>query len=559
MKIKEWWFKNYKSYGTVKETIVLNQDKGELILLYGSNGKGKSSILSSLDLAIFGEELNRQGKRLSQKLLPNRINGNMEVGVDFNSSDEDLYIQRTMDSFSSPLKSKLVIDKIPFGKANGLDDKILEKVGFDFKTFKSFISMNINHFKNFISLSPEEKRILLDKLFNLEQINELNKILKQLSKNNDISFNSINKEIAIYRQNITDLQDTINRVSEKKIVNNDNRIAELKQIIEDNKDKFIHLEESKEELQNYINDIQTKLSELGLKKRDIDRDIQEINIKIDLFKSGKCPTCQTLLIGELNLLPEFEERLDKTNKVLSKLVSKLQLGKEELTNSQNEFRETNQQYNELLSLLTQTKATIKTLKVVKEEDVSTEEFQKNIDNLTNKVEDKESEYLEVQKLKFVYDSLLPIWGESGIKREIIDSIVGPLNEFISEDLSYLKQPFKVELDNNFDAHIFQYNEEIDSDTLSTGEARKVNLCIMLAYIKMLRLKRDINVLFLDEVFAGIDVESIDDMLILFKKFANERNVNVFLVHHSELKEHFFDRIISVNKSSFSYIEQKILN
>jgi len=558
MKIKEWWFKNYKSYGTVKETITLNSQKGELILLYGSNGKGKSSILSSLDLAIFGEELNRQGKRLSQKLLPNRINGNLEVGCVF-ETDQELYIQRTMDSVSSPLKSKLVIDKIPFGKANGLDDKILEKVGFDFKTFKSFISMNINHFKNFISLTPEEKRILLDKLFNLETINELNKILKQLSKNNDITFNSINKEIAIYRQNIADLQLTIQRVSEKKIVNNDNKINELKQIIEDHKDQFIALEDKKQELEVYITDIQQKLNELQLKKRDIERDIVEINSKIDLFKSGKCPTCQTLLVGELNLLPEFEERLDKTTTVLSKLVSKLNLGKEELSNSQTEFRVVNRSYNELTELLTQTKASIKTLRATVVEDVSTTEFQKNVDSLTEKVEAKEQEYLEVQKLKFVYDTLLPIWGENGIKRDIIDSIVGPLNEFIAEDLSYLKQRFKVELDNNFDAHIYEYNQEIDSDTLSTGEARKVNLCIMLSYIKMLRLKRDINVLFLDEVFAGIDVESIDDMLILFKKFANERNVNVFLVHHSELKEHFFDRIISVNKGSFSYIEQKHLN
>ena len=558
MRIKEWWFKNYKSYGTVKETITLRMDKGELILLYGSNGKGKSSILSSLDLAIFGEELNRQGKRLSQKLLPNRINGNLEVGVIF-ETDQELYIQRTMESLTAPLKTKLVIDKIPFGKANGIDDKILEKVGFDFKTFKSFISMNINHFKNFISLSPEEKRILLDKLFNLETINELNKILKQLAKNNDISFSSINKEIAIYRQNITDLQATIKRVSEKKVVNNDNKINELKQIIEDNKDQFIALDEKKQELEGYISDIQEKLSELSLKKRDIDRDIIEINEKIDLFKSGKCPTCHTLLIGELNLLPEFEERLDKTNKVLSKLVSKIQIGREELTNSQNEFREVNKQYNDLMSLLTQTKASIKTLKAVTVEDVSTDEFQKNVDTLSQKVEEKEEEYLEVQKLKFVYDSLLPIWGESGIKRDIIDSIVGPLNEFIVEDLTHLKTRFKVELDNNFDAHVYEYNQEIDPETLSTGEAKKVNLCIMLSYIKMLRLKRDINVLFLDEVFAGIDVESIDDMLILFKKFANERNVNVFLVHHSELKEHFFDRIISVNKGSFSYIEQKQLN
>jgi hypothetical protein len=82
-------------------------------------------------------------------------------------------------------------------------------------------------------------------------------------------------------------------------------------------------------------------------------------------------------------------------------------------------------------------------------------------HLVKRLKQKESEYLESQKLKFVYDTLLPIWGENGIKRDIIDSIVGPLNEFIAEDLGHLKQRFKVELDNNFDAHVFEYNQEID--------------------------------------------------------------------------------------------------
>jgi hypothetical protein len=40
MIIKEWWFKNYKSYGNVTQRIKLN-DEGELILLVGANGNGK--------------------------------------------------------------------------------------------------------------------------------------------------------------------------------------------------------------------------------------------------------------------------------------------------------------------------------------------------------------------------------------------------------------------------------------------------------------------------------------------------------------------------------------
>lgn len=555
MKIKEWWFKNYKSFGP-KEIVRLNPDKGELILLYGSNGQGKSSILSALDLAIFGEELNRHGKRLPQKNIPNRINGNMEVGVVFDT-DEELCITREIEGMNGSLKSKLLIDRVPFDKANKIDDKILEKVGFDFKTFKSFISMNINNFRNFISMTPEEKRILLDKLFNLEAINNLNKVLKKLHQDNDISFNSINKEIAIYRQNITDLQATINRVLEKTTVNNDNKLNELREILNNNVEKFESLETSKTDLEEYINQIQTKLGDLNSKKRELDRDVRDINEKITLFKSGKCPTCQTKLIGELNLLPEFEERLSTTNAVIEKLVKKINAGQTELSNSQNEFRDVNKEFTTLTNYLIGIKAEIKSLKntaVV----TSTEDFTENLNNLKTKVKDKEKEYLEVQKLKYVYESLLPIWGEKGVKRDIIDNIVGPLNDFIAEDLLHLKSRFKVELDNNFDAIIKEYNNEIDPETLSTGEAKKVNLCIMLAYIKMLRMKKNINVLFLDEVFAGIDVESIDDLLILFKRFANERNVNVFLVHHSELKEYFFDRILSIKKGTFSYIEEKVI-
>jgi len=41
MKIREWTWKNYKSYGSVPQTIKFDTDRGELILLIGENGAGK--------------------------------------------------------------------------------------------------------------------------------------------------------------------------------------------------------------------------------------------------------------------------------------------------------------------------------------------------------------------------------------------------------------------------------------------------------------------------------------------------------------------------------------
>jgi DNA repair exonuclease SbcCD ATPase subunit len=557
MRINEISWKNYKSYGGVKQTIKFDKDRGQLILLQGPNGNGKSAFMDVFDLAIFGQVLNKRGTRLANKNLPNRVNGDLEVYVDLDTMDNNLKIRRGIQNSSASMKTELKVDDENYKKANKVDDKIIESVKFDYKTFKSFISMDVNNFKNFISLTPEEKRILLDKLFNLEVINELNKILKQLQKNNEINLNGINREIQIYRSSIDELQSTIDRVNEKNQNDKTQRIAELKQILSDNKENFINLDAEHARIEQELGTLQGSVNELNQKWRDIDRDIAQINEKIALYNSGKCPTCLTKLVGDLNLLPEFEERLEQSTKVKSELFELITNTNSILNQTKNDFDDVVYKYNTLSRYLTAIKTELKLLKEEKTDSV--EEFIDTLDSQKSKLAQKETESLDVLALKQVYNMLLPMWGENGIKRDIIDSIIGPLNDFIKEDLVHLKMRFRVSLDNNFDAHITEYGSEVDPDTLSTGEAKKINLIIMLAYIKMLRLKNEINILFLDEVFASVDVEGISDLLTLFKKFSNERSINIILVHHAELKEHMFDRILYVKKSSFSYIEEKTVS
>jgi len=555
MRILEWSWKNYKSYGAVVQNIKLNQDKGELILLIGKNGNGKSSVITALELGIYGQEQNKKGTRLAKRNFPNRINADMNINVKF-ETDQLLDITRTMSNLDAPLKTKLVIDKIPFDKANKIDGKIIEKIGFDYNTYKSFISMNVNNFKDFISLSPEEKRMLLDKLFNLEQINELNKILKQLQKNNDIDYLSISKELTIYNNNVEQLQLAINKSLEKKKINNESRIEEINSILKNHKSELDNMIIEHNELEEIINEFNNGINKLILKEQDIRRDIKEVNEKINLYKLGKCPTCKTELTGELNLLPDYEDKLDKLEQVQDKIQNKINLAKTELITYNNDFRNIQSKTQKIINTVTTLKQEKKSLSV--EDTIDMDDFNDNINNNKLKIQEKEKEYVEIEKMKTIYSLLLPIWGENGIKRDLIESILTPLNEFINEDLEFLKTRFKVNLDNNFDAHIYEFNKEIDTESLSSGEAKKINLIIMLAYIKILRLKRDINVLFLDEVFATIDIEGIDDILVLFKKFANERDINVFLVHHSELKEWFFDKIINTHKTTFSYLETKVM-
>ena len=119
--------------------------------------------------------------------------------------------------------------------------------------------------------------------------------------------------------------------------------------------------------------------------------------------------------------------------------------------------------------------------------------------------------------------------------------------------------FQVRLDETFTAEIKQFTNVIDHDSLSTGETKKLNLCILIAYLKLIRTKKHINILFLDEVFSSMDIESCESILNLLKSFANEYKINIFVVHHAILNQELFDRIIQINKEVFTTINEVSVN
>jgi ABC-type multidrug transport system ATPase subunit len=154
-----------------------------------------------------------------------------------------------------------------------------------------------------------------------------------------------------------------------------------------------------------------------------------------------------------------------------------------------------------------------------------------------------------------YKELNRILSEDGVKKAIISGIIKPINHFISENCKKMLLPFEVKLDETFTAEIKSLGAAVEHDTLSTGETKKINIAILIAYLKLIRTKKHINILFLDEVFSSIDLEGIDSILLLLKSFANDYNINIFVVHHAILSEEMFDRILKINKEVFTSIEE----
>lgn len=561
MIIEEIGIRGYKSFGNNEQVVKLNTERGELVLLVGNNGNGKSSLLESFEYTLYGKVKSGKSKKWHKlATLPNRINGEMLNRIKFRAKGTEVEVKRGINPSTLELIENGVSNERA-GKSN-IDEKIEDYIGMDIETFKSFISMSINDFKNFISLTNEEKQLLLDKLFNLEVINILNSILKELVKNNKVRMASLDSEINTLNESIQSIQRSIDKAIEKEKENTQSEIDKIKADMDSKKDEYATLKEKVQKVKEKDKELS---EELDTEKRQyiiLQTDIKGVQRDIDLYDSGKCPTCATPFDSDhfISLRQTLVDKKSGLESLKGELESNIRNIKEKQTKLSDISDKVNKAFNDINYFLKNCKAQIEKLelKKTKEDGKASEninEFYKTIEGL----EDKKvlsSENMSVSKEKeLYYKELNKIFGEDGVKKSIIAGIIKPINHFISENVKKMGLKFEVQLDETFTAQVKHLGSVIDHETLSTGETKKINISILVAYLKLIRTKKFINILFLDEVFSSIDLEGIESILILLKSFANDYNVNIFVVHHALLNQENFDKILRINKEVFSNIEE----
>lgn len=558
MLISEISLRNFKSYGNNKQTLKLNTEKGDLILLTGVNGSGKTSLIEAIDYTLYNKVKGDTKKWLTLSTLPNRINNELECSIKFNSGGTDVEVVRGQNPSKLELIENGIVNERA-GKKN-LNNYIEKYVGLDIDSFKSFISMSINDFKNFINLSNEEKKLLLDKLFNLETINILNDILKTLAKETKSQIQILDTEISTLKESIISINRSIQKSKEKRKedISSDidkikSSILEKKDIYEKLKDKVSSINKKEDELNDTID------SEKG-EYLNIKSEIRTIDGQLKLYDNDICPYCTSDLTSgsHVNIKDSLISKKDKFKEVEGKLKEKLTYLKGKKTELNTISSDVNNSFMEIKSNLRRLKQDLEKLNMKKgntESDGDIDEFLNTVSELEGQGK-RSKEKLDEYKEKQLYQKeLSKIFSESGVKKTIIRNILDPINHFISENLSKMNMRFEVILDDTFNATIRHLGSEVDQESLSTGEKKKVNIAIMVSYLKLIRTKRNINVLFLDEVFASIDVQGIYDILELLRNFANDYNINIFLVHHSILNTEYFDRILRINNTVFSQIEE----
>ena len=554
MKIQKIQWRNFASYGNkLHEIDFSNNENGMFYLLLGSNGAGKSTIAEIIKFAIYG----KVGGSKSAKDLPNRFNGGLYTRIDLKSrSGAEITIERGI----APTKLSLTVNGVLYDQAGkkNVDDYIEnEVIGIPFYVFNNIISLSINDFKSFLTMTPADKKKIIDKIFGLDIINAAKKLVKEELK-------EIKNAIELHESECRSIDRSIDNACEElealkaRIQERDtSKMEELTSLVE----KY---ESAVKEIDEKLSSIDDKLPKVIEKESDLREKIVEIKSKIaqdeekkKLYDNKCCPMCGSDLTTDFhqNVLNDILTDITSSKETANELIEnakKVTELKNKLSASRDKALHSRSEASTLL------KSTKFELNKLNESNTSfdTEPLENIIAaNKKNKEEAEAAKVKSNKQLNF-FKIIEEIFSDSGIKKSAVAQIVPGLNQELAKTLDKLNVPFTVKFDSEFDATIKQLMYEVKPQQLSTGEKKKIDFAILIAIIKLMKMKfPGLNIIFLDELFSSIDSDGIIQILEVVRAYVKELNINTFVVNHSPLPVELFDYKVSVSKANnYSHME-----
>lgn len=439
MNICSVYIRNFKSYGDDGVDVNL-KDLGP-VLITGSNGAGKSSIVESIIWCLFGK-LPRK-KPPGDRIINWDSGKNCKVTVRL---DEGYEVSRTrkFDGHSDLLISKdgIIVENGDSTNANA--QKTLESLfKIDFNTFIStvFFAQSAGCF---LELTDNSQKQVIKRLFGLgklqfyadvskrrldeseSSLKELRHSLKELSnKLNDSQINKSsaersNNDFEVERQSlISNSQATIDdlRKSQQEVIDI-NQLKESWQTIEVAKQKSDRLQKTIDNANDYVDKIDVEIRDIQLRKSDLisakqkhETVIQMLKDQLAEWESKKdsvCPMCETPLTGQYiddKILEKKNEHAEELSRLTSEIevtnsrIRELDESSQDLTrkktlilNKSAKICSKKKQLDESVDKITNDKMTIKEAKT----------HNNYVNNVNDRITDQENRICELKSQKNPY-------------------------------------------------------------------------------------------------------------------------------------------------------------
>lgn len=507
-----------------------------------------STIAEVITFALYGKV-----ERKNKSDLPNRINKNLWCRIVIKAKNKTIEIVRGV----APGIFEVQIDGVPYETAgnNNVQDYLeFEIFDIPYQVFKNIIVLSVNDFRSFLTMSPGDKRNIIDRLFGFSIINQMKDTVRQERKEIRDSIKTLMDELSIVEDTIISVQSKIKNLEETKKEDKTKLAKEYQSKIEDLLDSKSRIEIDLNKIRTLEAKISTAFEEKKKEFSSIGYEIKSIEEKISLYDNSKCPTCGS----DLDTTEHIHHKEELKEKSVEKK-TKFDSIKTDLTESKTKISAVSAKIYELDSSL---------MKI----NMLTSQYKREVEKVINESREIDAGYLQqlvienirkketkrnLQSEKAVEDAFLEtietVLGEDGVKNLATKTILPSLNQNIANMSSQMHLPYSMKFNDKFDCVINSIGEEINPRSMSTGERKKADFIIIIALLKLLKIRYpSLNILFLDEIFSSVDSAGVYEIIKILSEVSKENNLNTWVINHTELPMELFDkRVEAVKEGGFS--------
>ncbi len=274
------------------------------------------------------------------------------------------------------------------------------------------------------------------------------------------------------------------------------------------------LQNYKNEAANYTQEKQSKTEKLASEKEKldkIDQNYKVCNQKLNSIKDAikKCNQDKSTFSKELNELLKIKK--PEENQKVKAIEQKIEIIKSQITEKIKEAS-AGSPYSNLIEV-----------------------SENNIKDISANKDIKDREYNNLSETTKYFDYWITAFGDSGIRKYVIDEIVPALNANIDYWMQFLiENKITLKFNNEFEETIEKYptDEKIyNYETMSNGQRRRINLAVSQAFAHVMSLNsgKTPNIVFLDEVTSNVDPQGVSGIYNMICELNKEKQV--FITTH----------------------------
>lgn len=564
--------RNFLSFGNNTQELNLEFDGTTLILgdnldTGGANGVGKTTIINAISYALFNKPISNISKERLINKTNNSKNTQMDVRLFFSKGDIDYEIYRGRGESTSINLFEDGEDITP-DSVSAIDKKILEIIGFSYELFCRVVVFSGNDLP-FLDMPIAAQRTIIEELFNITILSEKAIKLREFIKQSEMDIQTQSalimaqeKAQTAHEKRIDDAKNRMERWDKERVENLEkfkNELNELATVDFDTEEKLhVVINELTQSLSKMKSSKTSFVKDLAIKQKRID----EIENEISHLSEAKCPYCLQKFESSENRIEELAIEYETHQNKVEELTNNLKQLDDTIKNSEEELIDAkNSLTYKSLQDMTNAKASVAVLKMkIKELESGinphTEAYNVALNEAVEVIDydnlDNLKKTLEHQQflLKLLTDK------NSFVRRKIINITIPFLNGRINGYTTSLGLPHVVKFDADMSCTVSEYGRELDFGNLSSGEKKRVNLALSMAFRDVFHhLHSKINSLFMDEVDGGsLDGPGVDSIIKLIKRKSRDENMGIWIISHRPEMLGRFDREMLIKKhNGFSSI------